>query len=76
MDQQRTTLAGLTGVGADLVYLAPITERPHSYTDDPPPGVPRANIINRSHLTTMYDARPIAADLSLDRAATIALHVA
>jgi hypothetical protein len=67
MDQQSATLAGLTGVEADLVYLAPMAERPHSYTYDPPPGVPRTNTVNQSHLVTLYDARPIAADLSLDR---------
>jgi hypothetical protein len=67
LDQQSATLSGLTGVEADLVYLASMTDRPHSYTYDPPPGVQRTNTVNQSHPVTMYDAMPIAADLSLDR---------
>jgi hypothetical protein len=67
MDQQAAVISRLTGVEADLVYLAPMKERPHSYTYDPPPGVPRTNTVNQPHTVTMHDARPIAADLSLDR---------
>jgi hypothetical protein len=40
MDQQSTIISELAGVEADLVYLAPMSERPHTYTYDPPPGVP------------------------------------
>ncbi len=67
MDQQSTTISGLAGVEANLAYLAPMTERPHSYAYDPPPGVPRTNTANAPHLVTVHDARPIARDLSLDR---------
>ena len=67
MDQQSTTISELAGVEADLVYLAPMTERPHSYTYDPPPNVPRTNTVNVPHRVTVHDARPIARDLSLDR---------
>jgi hypothetical protein len=67
MDQQSTAISGLAGVQADLVYLAPMQERPHSYTYDPPPGVPRTNTIDDPHLMTIHDARPVAANLSLDR---------
>jgi hypothetical protein len=47
MDQQGTAISGRTDVEADPVYLAPMTERPHSYTYDPPPGVPRTNTVKR-----------------------------
>jgi hypothetical protein len=67
MDQQGTTIFQLGGVEADLVYLAPMAERPHSYTYDPPPGVPRTNTANAPHRVTVHDARPLVADLSLDR---------
>ena len=67
MDQQSTAISGLAGVQADLVYLAPMQERPHSYTYDPPPGVPRTNTVDDPHLMTIHDARPVAANLSLDR---------
>ena len=67
MDQQTATISQLGGVVADLLYLAPMTERPHSYTYDPPPGVPRTNTANAPHRVTVHDARPMAHDLSLDR---------
>ena len=67
MDQQSTAISGLAGVQADLVYLAPMQKRPHSYTYDPPPGVPRTNTVDDPHLMTIHDARPVAANLSLDR---------
>jgi hypothetical protein len=69
MDQQGTTISQLGGVEADLVYLAPMAERPHSYTYDPPPGVSRTNTANAPHRVTVHDARPLVADLSLDREA-------
>jgi hypothetical protein len=61
MDQQSTTMSRSVDVEADLVYLALMTERPHSYTYDPPPGVPRSNTVNASHRVTVHDARLIAA---------------
>jgi hypothetical protein len=67
MDPQSPTISDRADVAADLVYLAPMTERPHSYTYDPPPGVPRSNTVNEAHRMTVHDARPIAAALSLDR---------
>jgi hypothetical protein len=49
MDQQSTTISQLGEVEADLAYLTPMTERPHSHTYDPPPGVPRTNTVVQSH---------------------------
>ncbi len=67
MDQHSTAISRAVDVEADLLYIAPMTERAHSYTYDPPPGVPRSNTVNAAHRVTVHDARPIAADLSLDR---------
>jgi hypothetical protein len=67
MDQQSTTISELVGVEADLVYIAPMTERAHSYTYDPPPGVARSNTVNAPHRVMVHNARPLARDLSLDR---------
>ncbi len=60
MDQQSTTISELAGVEADLVYLAPMTERPHSYTYDPPPGVPRLNTVNTPLPRESIELRTIA----------------
>src|SRR4051794_28201870 len=67
MDQLSATVSRPANVEADLVYVAPMTERPHSYTYDPPPGVPRSNTVSQPHRVTVHDARPVARDLSLDR---------
>jgi hypothetical protein len=67
MDQQSTIISCAQDVEADLLYLKPMTERPHSYTYDPPPGVPRTNTENVAHRVAVHDARPIAGGLSLDR---------
>ena len=64
IDQQSTTISKLGGVEVDPIYLGPIKERPHSYTYDPSPGM--TNTVNMPHRVLVYDARPIAADLSLD----------
>ena len=48
-------------VEADLNYLAPMAERPHTYTFHPPPGVPRSNIIAETHRVPIHDLRPIEA---------------
>lgn len=54
-------------VDAELHYLAPMSARPHTYTYDPPPGTPRSNIAAETHTVPVFDLRPIAAELSLDR---------
>ena len=40
---ESTELDRLATVEAELTYLAPMRERPHNYTYDPPPGVARSN---------------------------------
>ena len=57
----------LPHVNAALNYLAPMAERPHTYTYDPPSGQPKSNIVTEPHTVPVYDLRPIAQDLSLDR---------
>jgi hypothetical protein len=59
-----TTLPHVEG---ELHYLAPMTEKPFTYTYDPPPGTPRSNIVSAAYPVPIHNARPIASDLSLDR---------
>jgi hypothetical protein len=54
-------------VQGELNYLARMTERPRNYTYDPPPGVPRSNVVHETHVVPVYDLRAIEADISLDR---------
>ena len=57
----------LPHVQADLHYLGHMTERLRNYTFDPPPGVPRSNIVSETHRVSIHDLRGIAGDISLDR---------
>ena len=54
-------------VDADLHYLARIAERPFTYTFDPPPNAQRSNIEAETHTVPIYDLRPVAPNLSIDR---------
>jgi hypothetical protein len=56
----------LSGVQAELNYLAPTSGRPRTYTYDPPPGVSRTTVVNDPHVLRISDARPILRDVSLD----------
>lgn len=56
----------LRQIDATLNYLAPMAERPRTYSYDPPPGVARSNILPEGHVVPIRDARPIADVLSLD----------
>jgi hypothetical protein len=58
--------SSLPQVMGEVVYLKKSTEKPHSYTYDPPDGVPRTNIVNDAHTVPVFDMRPIADGLSLD----------
>jgi hypothetical protein len=57
----------LPSVKAELNYLAPGREKPHTYTYDPPNGAPRTNIVNEPHAVSIKDARAITSALSLDQ---------
>jgi hypothetical protein len=63
---ESTELDRLAAVEAELTYLAPMRERPHNYTYDPPPGVARSNGVPDPHRVPIHDARPITATVSLD----------
>ena len=56
----------LTHVEGVLNYLAPMAERPINLAYDPLPGGPRSTGVPEPHSVRIYDARPIAAQLSLD----------
>jgi len=62
-----STITPLVTVEAELNYLAPTTERPRTYTYDPPPNVPRSTATNSAHKVLIRDARPIVSELTLDQ---------
>jgi hypothetical protein len=53
-------------VEAELNYLTPMAKRPRYYTFDPPPGVPRTNIVPEAHRVRIHDVRPVAENATLD----------
>jgi hypothetical protein len=55
-------------VEAKLNYLAPMTERPFTYTYEPPQGVPWTNNQHEEYKTSIRDLRPIAKDFTLEKA--------
>ena len=57
----------LSSVEAELIYLAPGREKPRTYCYKLPPGVPHSNYQLDKRRHRVYDGRPIAADLSLER---------
>jgi hypothetical protein len=60
-------ISDLPHVNAALSYLIPMPERPRNYVSEPPAGVPRSNTEHEDHTVPIYDARPIASNISLDR---------
>ena len=64
----------LPHVMAPLNYLAPMAERPRNYTYDPPPGVPRSNSLAETHVVPILSARPITAEITLDREGFAVVH--
>jgi hypothetical protein len=60
-------LSDLAHVDAALNYLAPMTERPRNYACEPPAGVARSNTAPETHTVPIYDVRPIASEIALDR---------
>lgn len=67
MTADATTTDALPSVQSSLNYLVPAPGKPARYTYEPPPGIPLDTASYRPHLTRIRDARPIAAQLSLDR---------
>lgn len=59
-------VATLSAVEAELNYLAPTSNKPRTYTYDPPVGVPQTTIVNDPRKVEIHDVRPIAPTISLD----------
>ena len=57
----------LPHIEAELHYLGPMVERPRTYTFDPPAGVVRSNAAYEARSVPIYDVRPAASEISLDR---------
>jgi hypothetical protein len=66
MGLPNATAETLSWVEAELNYLARTTERPRTYTYEPPAGVSRSTAGNAPHRVAIADARPISSSLSLD----------
>ncbi|MBW4690907.1 MAG: hypothetical protein KME27_03985 [Lyngbya sp. HA4199-MV5] len=61
------TRPNLPSVQATLNYLLPMAEKPVNYTYDPPEGFSRNSGTSVGYEVPIYNARSIAADLSVDR---------
>jgi hypothetical protein len=64
---QARIIAALPHIEAQLHYLAPMAERPRTYTYEPPAGVARSNSAHETRTVPIHDARPVASEVSLDR---------
>jgi hypothetical protein len=67
MGLQEQKIESLPFVTAELNYLAPTPGKPRTYALDPPKGEPKSTALPEPHEVPIFDARPIAKDLSLDR---------
>ena len=67
MGLQEQKIESLPFVTAELNYLAPAPGKPRTYTFEPPAGEPQSTILSEPHAVPIFDSRPIAQDLSLDR---------
>ena len=56
----------LSGVTADIAYLAPVNERPYNYMYEPPSGTARQNCDYQLRPVWIQDARAMAAPPSVD----------
>lgn len=66
MDGVIDRIALLAGVEAELVYIAPPSEKPRTFCYKLPPGVPHSNYAQERRRHIIRDGRPIAGDLTLD----------
>jgi hypothetical protein len=66
MSLANATIETLAGVKAELNYLAPTSERPRTYTYDPPAGTPRTTVVNEPHVLHISNMRSTVDDISLD----------
>jgi hypothetical protein len=56
----------LPSVRGEVVYIARMADKPHTFAYDPPSGQPRSNIADDRQTVALYDMRPVADRLSLD----------
>jgi hypothetical protein len=56
----------LPQVTAQLSYIVPTADKPHSYMYEPPPGVPQISASYEKHSAVIRNMRPIARRISLD----------
>jgi hypothetical protein len=62
--RQETTLPFVEGT---LNYLVPMAEKPFNLAYEPPEGVARSNGVYAPQKMRVYDARPLASSVSIDR---------
>src|SRR5258706_11517093 len=67
MGLQETKIESLPFVTAELNYLAPTPGKPRTYAFDPPPGEPKSTVLPETRQVPIFDARPIAENISVDR---------
>jgi hypothetical protein len=56
----------LPTIHAELNYLVPTSEKPRTYTYDPPAGQPRTTTVNDARTVEITNARAILSEVSLD----------
>lgn len=61
------TVDNLPAVEAILNYLVPTTERPRTYTYEPPAGTPQTTAVSTAQKIPIRDARAIAHQITLDQ---------
>ncbi len=74
MPLDSVAIAQLPRVEAEVVYFARMSEKPRTLAYEPPPGVPRSNIVEDRHIVPIHDMRPVADGLSLDREGFALVH--
>jgi hypothetical protein len=67
MSLSPAVIASLPHIDAALNYLAPMAEKPRNYTYEPPPGVAQSNAVFEPRRFPIFDVRPVAGQVSLDR---------
>ena len=67
MGLQEQKIESLPFVTTELNYLAPTPGKPRTYAFDPPLGEPKSTALPEPRNVPIFDARPIAQNLSLDR---------
>src|SRR6185437_16730965 len=67
MTLHQKNIESLPFVTAELNYLAPTSGKPRTYAFDPPPGEPKSTALPEPHHVPIFDGRPVADTISLDR---------